>query len=85
MGVEASKVHHEISIIIDRAEYKVPAETMTGAQLRQVPMPPIGPEFDLYEVVPGPGEDVLLGDNQVIRLKNGMHFITAPRVITPGR
>ena len=36
-----------ISIIIDKKEYKAPERVMTGSQLRQLAVPPIGPDYDL--------------------------------------
>ena len=73
-----------ITIHIDRAEFKVTAESMTGAELRDLPTPAIGQDRDLYLEVPGPGDDQLIGDADVVKLKDGMHFFTTPRVITPG-
>ena len=40
------------NIRIDRTDYKVPEQKRTGAQLRKLPTPPIGPDRDLFEVVP---------------------------------
>jgi len=70
-------------IHIDKAEYRVDGPTITGAKLRAVPPTPIGPEFDLYEEVPG-GEDVLIREDMVVHLRSGMHFFTAPANINPG-
>ena len=77
--------HHEpFPIIIDRKEYKVDQATMTGAELRQVPTPPIGEDYDLYEEVPG-DEDKLIEDTDTVELKPGMHFHSVEKHITPGR
>jgi hypothetical protein len=38
-------------IRIDRTDYKVRERVMIGAQLRQLPQPPIGPDRDLFEVL----------------------------------
>ena len=73
-----------ITIHIDRAEFKVMAESMTGADLRNLPTPAIGQDRDLFLQIPGPGDDRLIGDSEVVNLKDGMHFFTTPRVITPG-
>jgi len=73
----------EFTIHINNATFKVPAASMTGTQIRSLPSPPIGPDFDLWEDVPG-GSDVLIGDGQQVELKNGMHFFTAPATINPG-
>lgn len=74
--------HEPFPIHIDRTMFKVDAEETTGAQLRALPNPPIGPERDLYQVVPG-GEDIPVPDGKAVTLKPGMHFVTAPHV-NPG-
>ncbi|HKZ03426.1 MAG TPA: multiubiquitin domain-containing protein [Pyrinomonadaceae bacterium] len=71
-------------IQIDRAHFKVTSENMTGLQLRKVPNPPIGPERDLFEVVPG-GSDKKIGNDDVVEIRNGLRFFTAPGQINPGR
>ena len=76
--------HGQVSIHIDRTEFHVPAGQMTGSQLRSLPTPPIGPDRDLYQEVHG-GTDELIGDGQVVQLKEGMRFFSAPHTITPGR
>lgn len=73
----------DIPIILDRKQYKVPPGTITGSQLRMLPTPPIGPDFDVWEEVPG-GDDIKIGDNQAVPIKPGMHFYSAPRTINPG-
>ncbi len=70
-------------IKIDRAEYPVRERVLTGAQLRQLPTPPIGPDRDLFEVVPG-GSDVKIADEQEVRMRDGLRFFTAPAQINPG-
>jgi Multiubiquitin len=73
----------EYEIHIDSVVFKVPSPSLSGAALRQLPSPPLGPDVDLWEDVPG-GADVLVGDDQVVELKEGMHFFTAPANINPG-
>ncbi|MBI5721442.1 MAG: multiubiquitin domain-containing protein [Burkholderiales bacterium] len=72
-----------VHIQIDRAPYEVQEQAMTGAQIRQVPAPPIGPERDLFEVVPG-APDRKISDVDVVQLHNGQRFFTAPGQINPG-
>lgn len=43
----------KFEIKIDRTNYKVSEPVLTGADLRRLPEPDIGPERDLFEVVPG--------------------------------
>jgi mannose-6-phosphate isomerase class I len=78
------KDNKKIVIHIDNSEFKVEATALTGAQIRALPTPAIGQDRDLYLEVPGPGDDQLIADDQRVELKNGMHFFTTPRVITPG-
>jgi Multiubiquitin len=78
-----SEHEHEITIHIDRKQFKVDAKELTGAQLRQLPHPLIGPDYDLYLEVPG-GEDELIADDKEVKLKECMHFFSTQRHITPG-
>ena len=80
---EAERRHYEFHIQIDRKPYTVGQPEMTGAELRRVPTPPIPADRDLYEVVPGE-DDRLIGDNQVVQIRDGLRFFTAPKHINPG-
>jgi hypothetical protein len=73
-----------INIQIDRVHYKVEVAEMTGQQLRELPSPPIQPDRDLFLVVPG-GHDQKIALDEVVHLKDGMRFFTAPAQINPGR
>jgi hypothetical protein len=73
----------KFQIQIDRTHFTVTYPQMTGSQLRQLPNPPIGPDRDLFEVVPG-GSDKKIGDNEVVEIRNGLRFFTAPAQINPG-
>lgn len=75
---------HEYHIQIDRVHYTVTQASMTGLQLRQVPPTPIGPDRDLFEVVPG-GTDRKIGDADVVEIRDGKRFFTAPAQINPGK
>jgi len=77
--------HHEVKyeIQIDRKHYTVELKHMTGLQLRALPSPPIGSDRDLFEVVPG-GPDRKISDEQVVEMRNGLRFFTAPAQINPG-
>jgi hypothetical protein len=79
-GPEAKEFH----IKIDRVEYHVAEEELTGAQLRRLPSPPIGPDRDLFEVIPGQA-DRKIDDTYVVEIVNGKRFFTAPAHINPGR
>ena len=73
-----------VTITIDRGEFVVGDKKLTGAQLRQLPSPPIGNDRDLFQEVPGPGDDQKIGDDTVVHLKDGMHFYTGPSNINLG-
>jgi hypothetical protein len=81
-GPEAHKERFQIQI--DRVHYTVEQDTLTGAQLRSLVEPPIGQERDLFEVVPG-GTDRKIEATDVVRMRNGLRFFTAPSHINPGR
>lgn len=71
-------------IKIDRTEYKVSQEILTGAELRQLPNPDIGPDRDLFEVVPG-GSDIKIEAAAQVKMRHGLRFFTAPAQINPGQ
>lgn len=78
---EAGHQHFEIQI--DRKHYRVELKHMTGLQLRALPTPPIGPDRDLFEVVPG-GTDRKICDDEIVEMRNGLRFFSAPAQINPG-
>ena len=78
-----TKVAKKLHVQIDRTPYKVELEQMTGAQIRQVPTTPIGPDRDLFQVVPG-AADHKVGATEVVDIRNGLRFFTAPGQINPG-
>lgn len=75
---------HEFHIQIDRVHYTVTKSEMTGAELRQLPTPPIGPDRDLFEVIPGQ-PDKKVENNTPVHIRDGQRFFTAPASINPGR
>jgi hypothetical protein len=80
---EFEERQHPYDIKIDRTEFKVKEHFLTGAQLRALPHPPIGPDRDLFEVVPG-GSDEKIADTQEVKMRDGLRFFTAPAQINPG-
>ena len=74
------KVFH---IQIDRVTYRVADTRMTGAELRQVPDPPIPPDRDLYEIIPGRPDRKVESDDRIL-ISDGLRFFTAPNTINPG-
>ena len=73
----------KLVIVIDSKKYRAPARVMTGAQLRRLAEPDIGPAFDLWQEIPG-GEDNVVGDNERIKLADGMGFYSSSCEINPG-
>jgi len=71
------------TIHIDTQVVQVEQASLTGAELKR--LGGVAANYDLYLVVPGPGGDELVGDAKVIELKSGMHFVSAPTDINPGR
>jgi len=85
MSEEAvSRRPERLKIQIDRIHYEVDVMYMTGEQLRHLPEPPIGPDRDLFEVVPG-HSDRKIENNEEVELRNGTRFFTAPAHINPGQ
>lgn len=70
-------------IRIDRVDYTVTEEKLSGEQLREVPSPPIPKDRDLYLVVPG-HEDRKVKEDDTVRMRDGLRFFTAPNTINPG-
>lgn len=75
---------HEFHIQIDRVHFTTTRERMTGLELRQMPTPPIGPDRDLFEVVPG-GTDRKIENDSEVEIRDGKRFFTAPAQINPGK
>ena len=71
-------------IRIDRQEFTVRQEVLTGAELRRLPEPDIGPDRDLFEVVPG-GSDQKIELTDRVKMRDGLRFFTAPAQINPGQ
>jgi len=84
-----AKVEHNappqkhFNIQIDRELFKVTQSKLTAAQLRELPDPNVPPERDLYEVRPGE-DDLQIQDGDVVVMRNGLRFFTAPGQINPG-
>ena len=81
-----------LTIRIDRKEYRVPPELLhrgelTGEQIRRLADPNIGPDRDLFEVVPGRSDRKIgdkKGEKKRVLIRNHMRFFSAPAVINPG-
>ena len=71
------------TIKIDRTEYKVTQNRMTGADLRRVPKQPIPPDRDLFQIIPGRPDEKIEDDDKLL-ITDGLRFFTAPNTINPG-
>ena len=71
------------NIRIDRVTYQVMGARMTGADLRQLPDPPIPADRDLFEIIPGHPDRKVENDDRIL-ISDGLRFFTAPNTINPG-
>jgi len=71
-------------IRIDREVFKVSKQHLTGAQLRTLPDPDLGPDVDLFLEGRGDKEDKLIADDEKVKMRDGLRFFTAARSINPG-
>ena len=77
------KEHEKVKIHIDKKEYESPNPT-TGAALYKLGSVDAG-KYDLFLEVHGKGDDKMIpNDETPIELKNGLHFYTAQKHLTPG-
>ncbi len=81
----AAKPAKSVEITIDTTTYNVPKDEITAEELRELPEPDIGPDRDLYLEGKGHQDDDLIEPHEIVKLKKGQHFFTAPATITPGR
>lgn len=76
--------HVPIVIFIGEERLEAPKENMTGAELRNLPHPPVPSNRDLWLEVPGPADDILIRPELTYEVKAGSHYYTAPSTINPG-
>jgi hypothetical protein len=72
-----------VVIHIDRKQYKVTVDRISETDLRKLPEPDIGEQFDLWLEQPGQ-QDRKLNPGEVVLLRNGMHFTSVQRATNPG-
>lgn len=82
-GTKPDKPDKDFVIHIDRKQFKVDRSPITGAEIRQ--LAGLGADVDLYLEETGDAEDRLIADDEPVDLRNGLHFFSTPRHITPGR
>lgn len=78
----SAKTHHPFPIFIDDDKYDIDAESMSGAQLRQ--LVPVPSDRDLWLESHGPKDDILIRPEGTYEVSPGSHFYTAPSTINPG-
>lgn len=57
--------------------------TLTGRQIRDLAIPPIGADRDIFEIVPG-GSDRKIEDGDTVVIRDHLRFFSAPGNINPG-
>ena len=69
-----------VVVRIDNKEYEVPFRTMTGRELKSLLPTDTGSEVDLYEVAQS--GDILVQNELIYALADGMNFFTAPSYLS---
>jgi hypothetical protein len=73
-----------ITIYVNKHPFRVPAQPMTGAALKELPTPPIGDDLDLVRIMHGGESDLFVRSDEVIELQDGSEFFAVPRTILAG-
>ena len=82
-GSEKPDIDKVFTIQIDRVQYELSENRLTGADLRNLPTTPIPPERDLFEIIPGHPDRKVEDDDRIL-IRDGLRFFTAPNTINPG-
>jgi hypothetical protein len=83
VGENADAAQHPI-ISINGSSYRAPGRLMTGAELRQLPTPPLTGDVDLLFTRTAE-DDLFVDDGQIVELTDGAAFVAVPRTILAGR
>ena len=81
MSNDDKKIHFTIDKNKDEIEES--QDPVTGAFLRSL-SPVVPDDYDLYLRAKGHEDDLLIKPEDKVEVKNGDHFYTSKRVITPG-
>lgn len=73
---EEGKGPKHFEIFIDAKRFEVEQTTMTGAQLKALAS--IDPSYQLFLEMQGHDDDKLIGDNESVSIKSGLHFFAIP-------
>jgi hypothetical protein len=82
MVSETARTRTKVVIFINDERYAAPEAVLTGAQIKELGNVP--PENRLFKEVPGPRDDVAIGDTDVVELRNGDRFYDLPRGVHGG-
>src|SRR5690242_12430851 len=74
-----------ITIYIDRNAFRVARRAITGRELRELAIPPVGGDYELFQVSVGTEPDLLIHNDEVVELAPQGEFFSAPRMIMAGR
>jgi hypothetical protein len=76
---------HRIHFKIDKESHEITEDQnpVTGQYLRGLP-PAVGEEYDLWLRARGREDDTLIRPDMKVTVRDGDHFYTAKRDITPG-
>lgn len=67
---------HKFEIFIDGTRFEVEQTSMTGLQLKA--LAGIDPSYQMFLEQHGRDDDKLIGDNEAVAIKSGLHFFAIP-------
>jgi hypothetical protein len=75
-----------VTIYIDHKPYSAASAHVTGAELRELPNPPIGADKDIFHAISGKSDDIKVGDADVVdinlrEVNHGRHFYSARKAL----
>jgi E2/UBC family protein E len=82
MVSETTRTRKKVVIFINDARYEAPEAVLTGLEIKQLGNIP--PENRLFKEVPGPRDDIAIGDTDVVELRHGDRFYDLPRGVHGG-
>jgi len=81
---EANGNSGRITIYVNRHPFRIHPQPVTGAALKGLPTPPIGPDLDLVRIMHGGESDLFVRPDEVVELEDGTEFFAVPRTIMAG-
>jgi hypothetical protein len=80
----ANGTNGRITIYVNRHPFRVADQPVTGAALKELPTPPVGPDLDLVRIMHGGESDLFVRPDEVVELEDGTEFFAVPRTIMAG-